>query len=549
MYMPVHYSQDDLGIVSVNQFGAKGDGITDDTQSFKSCISYAEQNNKIVIIPEGSYLISSTLKVDVEKTSIIGVGSSSTLVVNTDNSFAGTTVLQVYSGIGDWQSRKLRMRTLGKFSIINKSSTRKLIALSMSGPKGSVDEGHVETIHYQEMFIEGFDIAIEYGEHVYKTISERLYTKSCNYAIKSVSGQADAGEVPVWRGCFFVDDSCRMELYKDTYFEHCSFHPNPKGVTHAIKVSNNATMTISNCHFEHISSEDGTIYKDPWFYIESGSVINIRDCFGVASGTSAKSYFKKCVIENNGHLYIDSPLLSNLLLRCKFDETSIASTTNKRGSFIYNGVTGHSRVIKLARKINTSSDELPLIDNNTIIRNYNFENMTTSEALSIFTFKKQDPSNRLDNYTGATISPSIMTDPTSLSKYSSKVLNINSVQGAGVTSYYVGTDLEIPSESDVVSLLTRCWKVGGTNIQFNQSYMFFDNFGNRIPDSIILSYNDNISTYVSKTADSDVLESSANRTYRKIPKEAKYVFVGVQVVQSANTTANYYFDYFIPQFI
>ena len=43
--------------VSVKDFGAKGDGETDDTQAFYDCISYAIENNKSVYVPKGVYIL------------------------------------------------------------------------------------------------------------------------------------------------------------------------------------------------------------------------------------------------------------------------------------------------------------------------------------------------------------------------------------------------------------------------------------------------------------------------------------------------------------
>ena len=43
--------------ISVKEFGAKGDGVTDDTQAFYDCISYAIENNKAVYVPKGVYIL------------------------------------------------------------------------------------------------------------------------------------------------------------------------------------------------------------------------------------------------------------------------------------------------------------------------------------------------------------------------------------------------------------------------------------------------------------------------------------------------------------
>lgn len=45
--------------VNVKDFGAVGDGVTDDTENIQRAIDYANENNiKHVILPEGHYMVS-----------------------------------------------------------------------------------------------------------------------------------------------------------------------------------------------------------------------------------------------------------------------------------------------------------------------------------------------------------------------------------------------------------------------------------------------------------------------------------------------------------
>lgn len=55
------------GTVNVKQFGAKGDGVTDDTDIIKTAITFINNNNNILVCPD-SYLISETLDI---KTNVI----------------------------------------------------------------------------------------------------------------------------------------------------------------------------------------------------------------------------------------------------------------------------------------------------------------------------------------------------------------------------------------------------------------------------------------------------------------------------------------------
>jgi len=43
--------------VSVKRFGAKGDGVTDDTAAFTACLSYCQTAGKAMLVPDGTYLV------------------------------------------------------------------------------------------------------------------------------------------------------------------------------------------------------------------------------------------------------------------------------------------------------------------------------------------------------------------------------------------------------------------------------------------------------------------------------------------------------------
>lgn len=55
-----------LGIINVKDFGAKGDGETDDTSAIKSAIDHAKQwpGDCAIVIPGGRYIISSTINIE-----------------------------------------------------------------------------------------------------------------------------------------------------------------------------------------------------------------------------------------------------------------------------------------------------------------------------------------------------------------------------------------------------------------------------------------------------------------------------------------------------
>lgn len=51
----------DAAFISVKDFGATGDGITDDTQAIQDAIDYSKENGGAVYFPEGTYLLATPL--------------------------------------------------------------------------------------------------------------------------------------------------------------------------------------------------------------------------------------------------------------------------------------------------------------------------------------------------------------------------------------------------------------------------------------------------------------------------------------------------------
>lgn len=89
------YVRDRLGVVSVKDFGAKGDGITDDTAAIQAALDVGG----VVEIPAGRYVVSSTLTISQEGTQLRGADDTvkwfagSLVVFDVAESFTGSSVI------------------------------------------------------------------------------------------------------------------------------------------------------------------------------------------------------------------------------------------------------------------------------------------------------------------------------------------------------------------------------------------------------------------------------------------------------------------------
>jgi len=75
------YFIDEVGLISVKSYGAKGDGVTDDTQAILDCLSDVSENSlKSIFFPHGNYLVNPALISASNFTGIFCWGDNSTLV-------------------------------------------------------------------------------------------------------------------------------------------------------------------------------------------------------------------------------------------------------------------------------------------------------------------------------------------------------------------------------------------------------------------------------------------------------------------------------------
>jgi len=92
------YTMIQTGIVNVRDYGARGDGVTNDSPAFNAAVADAVAKGYAVYVPPhtaGGYVLATTVLVDVDNFTIFGLGTAATMLLN------GTTnapALQIGAG-------------------------------------------------------------------------------------------------------------------------------------------------------------------------------------------------------------------------------------------------------------------------------------------------------------------------------------------------------------------------------------------------------------------------------------------------------------------
>lgn len=149
-------------IVSVKDFGAVGDGITDDTEEIQAAISFAQtQNGTEVFIPKGTYKISSPISIT-SPVSVVGVIGATIIAPN----FATGSAFQIVPPSGWPYDSGVTIANLNfKASVVR-----------VSGAYLSSSNGYYVTVTRCQ-FLDGYN-----GIHLTGPAATGFYVKDCIFA-------------------------------------------------------------------------------------------------------------------------------------------------------------------------------------------------------------------------------------------------------------------------------------------------------------------------------------------------------------------------------
>ena len=190
------------GIVNVKDFGAKGDGVADDTEAIQAAIySLVDTKTKgTVLIPTGKYVIKSKLEIDIAYVSI----KANAATIDASNITSGEA-LHVYGSYYPpfYQS----MNCLEGFELIGAGRNTDTIGILFNSSTGGTSH-----TSYFKLNINKFKTGIVFGSHSYLQTFINCDVSDCKTCVLMPAGYTDYGEKISFIGCTLYDSNNAIEI-------------------------------------------------------------------------------------------------------------------------------------------------------------------------------------------------------------------------------------------------------------------------------------------------------------------------------------------------
>ena len=256
-----------LNTVTVEEFGAKGDGATDDTQAFKDALA----TGKNVLCYGDTYLISDRITINSTFQTLTGSGNTLIRFVSTNADKVGIDLISNYSHIS-------RMRLTGSG-----------IGFGVRFARKNESEFNVQWLtKLSNLDISNFEYAITATAMMYQVDMDTIKITSCTYGIHMPNSWLESGKIYGHTGCvfkhvlimdtaypyhmvdtraLFIDINIGLKEYTQCYCEYGNLlfltsKYESEGCNHKgeyiIYMGSAASQTYINCKFSFAAENEST---------------------------------------------------------------------------------------------------------------------------------------------------------------------------------------------------------------------------------------------------------------------------------------------------
>lgn len=285
-------------VVNVKDFGARGDGVTDDTLAIQNAINSAD--GQIVFFPKGTYIVSDTLLINQNANVLRGENSNGSIIEAT-SALAGKPILNVSNTFMNEISHL-------QFKYGTSSTNQPSVAIQI---EQSVTGGYPTMNSFRNLYLVGY---FEYGIKIVSSIGwednnyfENIKINNCSGAGVYVSNfqqmSNDFNHIMI--------GYCGIGLQtkaKHTKIDNAFFYHNDKDINLLSGSSLYATNISSENSAQFIVGYNCVVNVNGGYFYPGGSIIASRK---IVEGTGFSIYsFKNYLFKTSSNAISDLPLFS-----------------------------------------------------------------------------------------------------------------------------------------------------------------------------------------------------------------------------------------------
>lgn len=243
--------------LNIKQFGAKGDGVTDDTSYFKSAINYLKSFSTKSIalnINSGNYLITSSIELPLY-ISLVSLGNVKFIYTGENEflHFINTEIISHELSQNAYNIRNILDGSKGTIIIQGSGSSSNQTGIKIGEDTlGTLHVTHSGWFNITNIYIEKFSIGIYFTN--IQNYMQRFYNvviSNCGIGINNSSkSTTNSGEIITFNSCAILNNNIGIQIDNiiNFNFDNCSIDYNQNGII--LNYGGYYELNLTNCWLE-----------------------------------------------------------------------------------------------------------------------------------------------------------------------------------------------------------------------------------------------------------------------------------------------------------
>ena len=246
-------------VIFIKKFGAKGDGVTDDTEVFQRAFDKArEVGGTSIYIEQGDYRITNTLKMYGCLTTLVGLNTPKITLDTLNDSLPLLRVIdETASSSASGADTTCNYISGIKFTAKN---SRTGYGVVFGDDKDAPTDYTSRDIMIRDCAIANFNVGMDFRKNAYILTIDHASLGSCNTCVQMLNGFSNYGERIVFTNTTLCNSTMLVRMKNGEgalYFNNCSFDYSTQFIE---CTSGNIYINQGHLEFRHGSEKDWLIY-------------------------------------------------------------------------------------------------------------------------------------------------------------------------------------------------------------------------------------------------------------------------------------------------